>query len=320
MSPMPLRAAFMGSPEFAVPCLRVVADACDLRVVVCQPDRPAGRGRALRSPAVKLAAEPMGVPILQPTKMKDGTLAAALREHALDIAIVVAFGRILPPEILALPQHGCINVHASALPRWRGAAPIQRAVLAGDEETAVAIMRMDEGLDTGPVFRMVRTPIGPQETSGELFERLAALGAEALGDFLAAFPDVPAATPQPAEGITYAPMLRKEEGALDFARSVRHVVDHVRGMDPWPVAFAMHDREPLRLYAASPGEGARAGATPGTIVEVDAVRGIAIACVDGTVWISEVQPPGKRRMHAAAWARGSASRKSGRVGPGTVLA
>jgi methionyl-tRNA formyltransferase len=202
---MVLRAGFMGSPAFAVPSLRAVARTCDLRVVVCQPDRPAGRGLELAPPAVKLAAAEYDVPILQPVKMKDGTLAAALREHALDVVIVTAFGRILPPDILALPRHGCINVHASVLPRWRGAAPIQRAILAGDRETGVSIMQMDEGLDTGAVFTTVTTPIGPSETSGELFERLAELGGDALATFLSAFPDVAPPQQQDHDAATHAP-------------------------------------------------------------------------------------------------------------------
>jgi methionyl-tRNA formyltransferase len=308
---MPMRAAFMGSPEFAVPSLHAVRRACDLQVVVCQPDRPAGRGRKLTAPAVKAEAEALGLPVLQPTKMKDGTLLAALREYDLDLAVVVAFGRILPPDLLALPRHGCINVHASALPRWRGAAPIQRAILAGDPETAVAIMQMDAGLDTGPVFRTVVTPIGPTETSGELFERLAGVGAEALEAFLRAFPDVPPATPQASEGMTLAPPLRKEEGRIDWNASVRQVVDHIRGMDPWPAAFASYEDAPLRMFTATPAESTQT-ASPGTIVAVTSA-GVVVACADGAVNVAQVQPAGKRRMDAHAWAAGR------RIGPGVRL-
>lgn len=301
---MKLRAAFMGSPEFAVPSLHAVSAACDLRVVVCQPDKPAGRGRKLTAPAVKVAAQGLGVPILQPSKMKDGSLAAALAPHELDVAIVVAFGRILPAVLLALPRYGCINVHASILPRWRGAAPIQRAVLAGDAETGVSLMRMDEGLDTGPVYRIVTTAIEPHETSGALSERLSQLGATALVDLLAAFPDVPAPTPQPGAGVTHAAMLTKDEGVVDFRWPARRVVDHVRGMDPWPVAATTASGEPLRLFAASLGASGAPAADPGTIVAVDAAHGIDIACSDGIVRIAEVQPAGKRRMPAGAWAVG----------------
>lgn len=316
---MKLRAAFMGSPDFAVPSLHAVSDACDLRVVVCQPDRPAGRGRKLTPPPVKAAAADLGVEILQPSKMKDGTLAAALAVHDLDVAVVVAFGRILPPPILELPRHGCINVHGSLLPRWRGAAPIQRAVLAGDAETGVCIMQMDAGLDTGPVFRTVRTPIGALETAGELFDRLAVLGARALLDFLSVFPEVPPPTPQPEEGITYAALLRKEDGVTDFDQPPQRVVDHVRGMDPWPTAVTTFAGEPLRLFraavAARPGAPlpGPSGAAPGTILAMVPDQGIDVACQGGIVRIAEVQPAGKRRMPAAAWALGR------RLAPGAQL-
>ncbi|MCX4241313.1 methionyl-tRNA formyltransferase [Paraliomyxa miuraensis] len=310
-----LRAAFMGSPAFAVPSLHAVHRRCDLRLVVCQPDRPAGRGRKLTPPAVKQAALELGLAadrIDQPKKMRDGRLAARLRELELDVIVVVAFGRILPPDVLAAARHGCINVHASRLPRWRGAAPIQRAVLAGDRETAVAIMRMDEGLDTGPVYRMIDTPIGPLETSGQLFERLAELGAEALDEFLAAFPDVPSPIAQPAEGITHAAMLRKDEGRVDWERSAAALVDHVRGMDPWPVAFCVRDGDPLKLFDARPSTHPRGEHGPGTVVAVDD-DGVHVAALDGVVCIAVVQPAGKRRMPAAAWAAGR------RIQPGVPL-
>lgn len=307
-----LRAAFMGSPAFAVPSLHAVHRRCDLQLVVCQPDRPAGRGRKLTPPAVKEAALALGLPIDQPTKMKDGRLAARLRELRLDVVVVVAFGRILPPDVLAAPRLGCINVHASRLPRWRGAAPIQRAVLAGDRHTAVALMKMDEGLDTGPVYRMVDTPIAPLETSGALFERLAELGAEALDDFLAAFPDVPDPVPQPAEGITHAAMLRKDEGRTSWERSAAALVDHVRGMDPWPVAFVEREGGPLRLYAARPSAHPRGEHPPGEVVAVDD-DGVHVAVLDGVVCIGQVQPAGKRRMPAAAWAAGRRIQPGARV-------
>ena len=298
-----LRAAFMGSPDFAVPSLHAVHEHCDLQLVVCQPDRPAGRGRKLTPPAVKTAALELGLPLDQPTKMKDGRLAGVLRELDLDVIVVVAFGRILPPEILAVPRHGCINVHASELPRWRGAAPIQRAVLAGDPHTAVALMQMDEGLDTGPVFRTHRTEIGPHETSGELFERLAPLGAKALGELLAEFPQVPAAVPQSSEGMTHAAMLRKEEGRVDWGRSAKALVDHIRGMDPWPNAFTSHGGQPLKVFRATVSEHERGDAGAGVVVAADG-QGVHVATGDGVVCLGDVQPAGKRRMAASAWATG----------------
>ncbi len=301
-----LRAAFMGSPDFAVASLHATAEVTDLRLVVTQPDKPAGRGRQLTAPAVKLAAEALGLPIIQPTKMRDGTVAAQLRALDLDVVIVAAYGRILPPAILEAPRLGCINVHASILPRWRGAAPIQRAILAGDPVTGVAIMRMEEGLDTGPVYRMVSTPIGPRETSGELFERLAALGGDVLRDFLRDFPDVPPPTPQDDALATHAPMLRKEEGRTEWSRTCRALVDHVRGMDPWPLASTRRGADELKLFAAAPSrrtfpEGQ--AIEPGVVLGVDR-DGLHVACGDGVLCVAELQPPGKRRMPAAAYAAG----------------
>jgi len=301
---MRLRAAFMGSPEFAVPSLRIVAQTCALQVVVCQPDRPAGRGRALAMPAVKTVALELGLPVLQPTKMKDGTLAAALASLDLDVIVVVAFGRILPPEILALPRHGCINVHASLLPRWRGAAPIQRAILAGDRETGVSIMQMDAGLDTGPVHTVMRMPIEPFQTQRDLFTQLADLGAQALAHFLDAFPDVPPPTPQSDEGVTLAPPLAKSEGRVEWTRSTRALVDHVRGMDPWPGAFTSRGTDELRLFHARPSTHERPSlAHPGEMLAVDDA-GLHVATGDGVLAVSDVQPAGKRRMPARAYTAG----------------
>ena len=299
-----LRAVFMGSPDFAVPSLQAVARTCSLALVVTQPDKPAGRGRKLLPPAVKVAAEALGVPVAQPVKVRDGVLAAQLRALAPDVIAVTAYGRILPPDILAIPRYGCINVHASLLPRWRGAAPIQRAVLAGDAETGVAIMQMEEGLDTGPVFRVARTPIGPEETSAELFERLAPLGGELLAEFLMELPDVPPPTPQDASQMTLAPILRKEEGLVDWTGSVDHVVNHVRGMDPWPAAFTGREGGLVKLYRAGRSERARPeGAAPGEVIGVDRA-GLHVACGDGVVRVAEVQAAGAKRMPAQAYAAG----------------
>ncbi len=301
---MPLRAAFMGSPEFAVPSLRAVAEVCDLRVVVCQPDRPAGRGRKLVAPAVKTAALALGVPVLQPVKVRDGVLAGQLAAHALDVIVVAAYGRILPREILELTALGCINVHASLLPRWRGAAPIQRAVLAGDRETGVAIMQMEAGLDTGPVHRMCRTDIGASETSGALFVRLADLGGVVLAEFLRDLPDVPPPTPQDPAGVTLAPMLRKAEGQTRWNVPVQAVVDHIRGMDPWPGAFTGRQQSLLKLFRATASALSRPeAATPGQVLACDR-SGLHVACGQGVVCIAELQGVGAKRMPAAAYAAG----------------
>jgi len=299
-----LRAAFMGSPDFAVPSLLATVETCEVVLVASQPDRPAGRGRKLQPPPVKVAALELGIPVIQPRKLRNGKVAAKLRELELDVIIVAAYGRILPLDILGAPRYGCINVHASLLPRWRGAAPIQRAVVAGDSSTGVAIMRMEEGLDTGPVYRMVSTPIGEEETSGELFERLARLGGEALADFLRDFPDVPPPTPQDDGAMTLAPMLSKEEGAVDWSRSALAIAAHIRGMDPWPGATCMRGQDRLKLFGARTSDVDRpAGAEAGAVITVDR-RGLHVACGEGVVVIRELQPPGKRRMPAKAYAAG----------------
>jgi methionyl-tRNA formyltransferase len=301
-----LRAVFMGSPEFAVSSLQAVHRRCDLRAVVSQPDRPAGRGQKLTPPAVKVAALALGVPVLQPTKVRNGALRALLEPYEPELIVVTAYGRILGVDVLELPVHGCINVHASLLPRWRGAAPIQRAILAGDRETGVAIMRMDIGCDTGAVYRMQATPIGPEETSGELFERLAVLGGEVLDAFLAEFPNVPPPVEQaqlPGEP-THAAKLEKIEGEIDWARSAAQVVDHVRGMDPWPAATTSRAGVVLKLYAAGASRLERpVEAVPGTVLAVDDA-GMHVCCTDAVVRIGEIQAPGKRRMSAREYASG----------------
>jgi methionyl-tRNA formyltransferase len=303
---MSLRAAFMGSPDFAVPSLLATHRACELRVVVSQPDRPAGRGRKLSPPAVKLEAQRLGIPVLQPRKMRDGTLAEALRKHDLDLVIVAAYGRILPQDLLDVPRHGCINVHASVLPRWRGAAPVQRAIQAGDTETGVAIMKMEAGMDTGPVYRTVRTPIGSDETSGQLLERLSVMGADALEDFLHAFPNVPAPSPQDDAQATMAPPLRKEEGEVSWHKTVRDVINHVRAMDPWPGAFTERQGAPIKLFGATTSEMPMPrGVVPGEVVGMHADE-IQVVCLDGVASVAEVQPAGKRRMRAVDYVRGRA--------------
>ncbi|MCA9663434.1 MAG: methionyl-tRNA formyltransferase, partial [Myxococcales bacterium] len=291
------------SPDFAVPSLRATAAACELVLVITQPDRRAGRGRKMAAPAVKVAAEALGIPVIQPRKLRNGKVAAELRALELDVIVVAAYGRILPLDILEAPRLGCINVHASILPRWRGAAPIQRAVLAGDRETGVAIMRMAEGLDTGPVYETATTPIGEAETSGELFSRLADLGGATLEAFLRRFPDVPPPTPQDDAAMTLAPMLSKEEGAIDWGRPARAIADHIRGMDPWPGATCERGDDRLKLFTARVSDVGPGDAAAGTVLQVDR-RGLHVACAEGAVVVAELQPPGKRRMPAKAYAAG----------------
>jgi methionyl-tRNA formyltransferase len=314
-----LRAVFMGSPEFAVPSLRAVAETCTLLLAVTQPDKPAGRGRKLMPPAVKLAAQELGVPVAQPVKVRDGVLAGQLRALQPDVIVVTAYGRILPREILEIPRYGCINVHASLLPRWRGAAPIQRAVLAGDRATGVAIMQMEEGLDTGPVFCAEQTDIGPEETSGELFERLAGLGGRVLAEFLKRFPEVPPAVAQEPSLVTIAPILKKEEGAVDWSWSVARIVDHVRGMDPWPGAFCGREGAVIKLYRAGVSALARPeSAANGEVLAGDRA-GLHVACADGVVRIAELQTAGGKRMPAQAYVAGKPFNKGERLQGGADL-
>lgn len=311
-----LRAVFMGSPDFAVPSLHAVARRCDLRAVVSQPDRPAGRGRKLKPPAVKIAAEALGVPVLQPTAVRDGKLRALLEPYAPELIVVTAYGRILAADVLELPEHGCVNVHASLLPRWRGAAPIQRAVLAGDARTGVAIMKMDIGCDTGPVYRMRAIDIGREQTSGELFERLAVLGGEVLDEFLAEFPDVPPPVDQSqldGEPV-HAAKLEKHEGVVDWSRSAVQVIDHIRGMDPWPAAVTQRGDVQLKLFAAGRSERARPeGVEPGTVIAVDE-HGMHVCTSDAVVRVGDVQAPGKRRMSAREHAVGQPFAAEERLG------
>ena len=314
MTDRKLRAVFMGSPDFAVSSLEAVHRRCDLRAVVSQPDRPAGRGQKLQPPAVKVAAEALGVPVLQPTKVRNGALRSLLEPHAPELIVVTAYGRILGTDVLELPVHGCINVHASLLPRWRGAAPIQRSILAGDAETGISIMQMDVGCDTGAVYRMVSTPIGPEETSGQLFERLAVLGGEVLDAFLAEFPDVPPSIDQaqlPGEP-THAAKLEKNEGEIDWSQPAKRVIDHVRGMDPWPAATTSRGGVVLKLYAAGRSSW-MSDAPPGTVLGVDD-GGLHIRCADAVVRIAELQAPGKRRMSAREYAVGRPFADGDRLG------
>jgi len=311
-----LRAVFMGSPDFAVASLHAVARRCELRAVVSQPDRPSGRGRKLKPPPVKLAAEALGLPVLQPTQVRQGRLRALLEPYEPELIVVTAYGRILGADVLELPEHGCVNVHASLLPRWRGAAPIQRAVLAGDAQTGVAIMKMDIGCDTGPVYRMRATEIGAEETSGELFERLAALGGELLEEFLIDFPGVPAPRDQAlldGEPV-HAAKLEKHEGVVDWARPRAQVIDHIRGMDPWPAAVTHRGELVLKLFAAGRSELARPSeAEPGTVLAVDEA-GLHVCCGDEVLRVGEVQAPGKRRMSARDHAAGQPFTDGERLG------
>ncbi len=292
----------MGSPGFAVPSLLALAREEELSIacVVTQPDKPAGRGRKLMAPAVKLAATELGLSVLQPTKLKSEETLTALAALRPDLIVVAAYGRILPPALLLLPTFGCINVHASLLPRHRGASPIAQAILDGDHETGVSIMQMDEGLDTGPVYATRALAIAADDTTGSLATRLAKLGAELL---LATLPIVfarRAPAPQPREGATYAPLLQKSAGELDFGGDTVALARRVRAMDPWPRAFFRALGKRVQVLEAHVGEGRGA---PGEVLAVGAA-GVEVACGEGSLFLDEVRPEGKPRMSAAAWASG----------------
>ncbi len=296
----PLRLVFAGTPDFAVPCLRACTDSrAEVVAVYTQPDRPAGRGRKLTASPVKQAALEAGVPVEQPATLKDPDAQRRLADHAPDLLVVVAYGLILPQSVLDIPSLGCWNVHASLLPRWRGAAPIQRAIAAGDTETGVCLMQMEAGLDTGPVLLEKRTPIADDETGGSLHDRLAALGAEVLAEGLqrALRDELPAPTPQPDRGVTYAHKLDKAEAVLDFARPAIALERTVRAFDPWPVAVADVAGERLRIWAAT-AIGRTREAAPGAVLAAGP-DGLDIACGEGALRLHAVQRAGARRVAIA---------------------
>ena len=305
-----MRIVFMGTPDFAVPCLeRLLADGHQVAGVFTQPDKPKGRGHHLQPPPVKELALARGLPVYQPATLRDGQALETLRALAPQLAVVVAYGKILPPALLAVPPLGCINVHGSLLPRWRGAAPIQWSVLSGDRQAGVTTMYLAEGMDTGDMILRRSTPVGPQETSGQLYERLAELGAQLLGETVELIAQGKAPrTPQQEEEATYAPMLTKELAAIDFMKPAAQVHNLVRGMNPWPVAHTLLEGQPLKVYAARLSEGSGA---PGQVLES---RGrLVVACGQGAVELLELQAQGKKRMAAADYLRGHP------LAPGTVL-
>ncbi|MEO8986199.1 MAG: methionyl-tRNA formyltransferase [Rhodanobacter sp.] len=295
-----MRVVFAGTPEFAVPCLAACrASAADVVAVYTQPDRPAGRGRNLAISPVKRAALDAGIPVEQPLSLKSAAARQRLADYRPDLMVVVAYGLILPRAILATPTHGCWNVHASVLPRWRGAAPIQHAILAGDDETGVALMQMDAGLDTGAVLLERRTPISATDTGGSLHDRLALLGADMLGEGLARLiaGSLPAARAQACDGVSYAHKLDKAQAQLDFTRPATALERQVRAFDPWPVATAQVHGEMLRIWAAH-AIAEDTDAAPGTVLRASR-DGIDIACAHGALRISAVQRAGGKRIDVA---------------------
>lgn len=295
-----LRIVFAGTPEFAVPCLEaVIASGHELVAVYTQPDRPAGRGRQLQASPVKQRALEAGIAVEQPERLKPVDAQERLRAYAPDLMVVVAYGLLLPQAVLDIPRYGCWNVHASLLPRWRGAAPIQRALLAGDHETGVCLMQMERGLDTGPVLSSLQLAIGADENAASLHDRLATAGARLLGEGIARLaaegPWPP--TAQPELGATYAHKLDKSEARLDPRRSARELTNAVRAFNPWPVAELTLGGERLRIWAATPLDlGSKAPA--GTLIAAGKA-GLDLACGEGVLRITELQRDGGRRMRAA---------------------
>lgn len=296
-----MRIVFMGTPDFSVPALEALAARHEVAAVYAQPPRPSGRGQKPRPGPVAARAEALGIPVRTPVTLRGAEAVEELAAFAPDVAVVAAYGLILPQAVLDVPPRGCLNIHASLLPRWRGAAPIQRAILAGDAETGVCIMRMEAGLDTGPVLLRRATAIGPRETAGTLHDRLALIGAEAVTAALEAL-DTLTPEPQPAAGATYAAKIDKAEARVDWSRPAAEVDRLIRGLAPFPGAWTEIGGERVKLLLserADPGAG-RDGAAPGTVLE-----GLTIACGEGAVRVLTVQRAGRGAMPAEAFLRGT---------------
>ncbi|NIX76112.1 methionyl-tRNA formyltransferase [Microvirga terricola] len=310
---MSLRVVFMGTPDFAVPTLsEIVGQGHEVVAVYSRPPAAAGRGMELKPSPVHRMAERFGLPVLAPKTLRTEEAAETFRQHEADVAVVVAYGMLLPKAILDAPTLGCLNLHASLLPRWRGAAPIQRAIMAGDKETGVAVMKMEEGLDTGPVAMVERVVIAPDMNAGELHDKLMGLGADLMVRALAALSRGGLSfTPQPEDGVTYAQKLANDDARIDWAKSAQNVHDHVRGLSPFPAAFFTADfgkgPERVKVLRTTLAEGSGA---PGQLLDADGV----VACGNGAVRLLQVQRAGKAPMSAGDFLRGV------RLGAGASLA
>lgn len=298
-----MRIVFMGTPDFAVPSLQALIDAGhDVCAVYTQPDKPQGRKQILTAPPVKTLALEHDIPVFQPNTLKNEDEQARLRELAPEVIIVVAYGKLLPKAVLDIPQHGCINVHGSLLPRWRGAAPIQWAVIAGDEMAGVTTMQMAEGLDTGDMLLTYETKVGEKETAGELFDRLAQSGAELLTQTLVKLDEI---TPRPQDDAQscYAHMLDKQIAVIDWSKSAHEIDCLIRGLNPWPIALTTLSGERLKVFAA---EKAAGNGEAGTVLEADPKKGLTVACGEGALKLTEIQLVGGKRMKVNDFLRGHA--------------
>ncbi|MDF2924548.1 MAG: methionyl-tRNA formyltransferase [Paenibacillaceae bacterium] len=310
-----VRVLFMGTPDFAVPSLQVLLEeGYQVVAAVTQPDRPKGRKRVLTPPPVKEEALKHGIPVFQPERMRRAEAVAQVAEYAPDLIVTAAFGQLLPKAVLELPKYGCINVHASLLPKFRGGAPIHYAVLTGETETGVTLMYMAEGLDTGDMIAKVTVPIGSDDNTGTLFELLAREGAELLRTTL---PELLAgrieAVPQDHAKATLAPNIKREDEIIDWNRPVRDVFNHIRGLSPWPIASTTWNGENFKIWGAKPQQPpVISRELPGTVLSVTD-EGILVAAADGSIWLTEVQPAGKKAMPVSEFRKGTA------MAPGTVL-
>jgi methionyl-tRNA formyltransferase len=310
---MSLRVVFMGTPDFAVPTLsEIVGQGHDVVAVYTRPPAAAGRGMELKPSPVHKMADRFGLPVLTPKTLRAEEAAEIFRSHNADVAVVVAYGMLLPKAVLEAPELGCLNLHASLLPRWRGAAPIQRAIMAGDKETGVAVMKMEEGLDTGPVAMVERVAITPDMNAGELHDRLMVLGADLMVRALAALSRGGLGfTPQPEEGVTYADKLKNEEALIDWSKPAQEVHDHIRGLSPFPGAYFTADfgkgRERVKVLRSTLGQGS---GSPATLIDNDGT----ISCGEGAIRLVQVQRAGKGPVAFEEFLRGV------RLGPGTKLA
>ena len=307
-----MRLIFLGTPAAAVPMLeRCIADGHEIAAVWTQPDRPAGRGNKLTPPPVKLCAGRHGLPVHQPEKIRNAAAKELFASYQADVAVVVAYGRILPPEFLSAPRYGCVNVHFSLLPKYRGAAPVNWALVNGETETGVTTMLMDEGLDTGPILLQRSLTIGSEETAPELLARLSELGAEALSETLRRLPEL-APQPQDHAQHTLAPLLRREDGLIDWTLTAQQIAWRVRGLQAWPNAFTNFRGAKLVLWRVVVDEN-RTAAAPGVIVVVKGDN-LQIACGGGTILqICELQPEGKRRMPARDFLNGARAQVNERM-------
>ena len=305
-----MRILFMGTPDFAVPCLRrLLADGHEIVGVVTQPDKPQGRKMKLTPPPVKTLTLEEGLTVYQPETLKDGSLVPLLEQEKPEIIVVVAYGKLLPPYVLDYPVYGCVNVHGSLLPRWRGAAPIQWSVIAGDQYAGVTTMKMARGLGTGDMLLSWQTEIGARETAGQLFDRLAQAGAALLSETIQRLDEI-TPVPQDENLSSYAPMLNKEIAIIDWLKPLQEIDCLIRGLNPWPIALTTLHGVRMKVYAAEPAEG---HGKPGEVLTADTKTGLVVACGDGAVRLTEIQMVGGKRMDAKDYLRGHS------IETGTIL-